>query len=70
MELTQEQCLQMKVKYTFDYISYRRIMIDRIISKFLLPEKKHERDIFYYIGYHSFPFHFIIYRQPKELNDS
>jgi hypothetical protein len=70
MEYTQEQCLKMKINYTKDYISFRRIMLERVISKLYLPDKKHERDIFYYIGYHCFPFHFIIYREPKELNDS
>jgi hypothetical protein len=70
MEFTQEQYLQLKVNYTFNYMSFRRIMLDRVISKLSLPDKKHERDIFYYIGYHCFPFHAIIYREPKELNES
>ena len=70
MKYNEEECLQMKVNYTLNYISFRRIMMEKIISKLSLPEKKHERDIFYYIGFHSFPFHFIIYHRPKELNDS
>ena len=63
------EVLVMIKKYTIDFISFKKIM-ERIIGKLLLPDKKHERDIFYYIGFHKFPMHDIIYRQPKELNES